>query len=449
MGIPELKSLNAEELLKLGGLRKQCSAPLVCVAHTNSLPCELCELEDEVEVVCKQCKHVFPQGLAEGGNRACASEAEFAKSGHIAFQVEARAALVQREEQRSKEREREQRARDEQKRKEVEKTRRAREAQRLAEEKERSRAAKEAEKARREKDADDRRRAKERLDFDRRLDEERKREAEARRLAETSPIRAKLDEAAEKAADIMRRGPHRRTVSASAVAVLAGSWMAWDGGLIPIQHNGVIFALVFMVLTALIWAMGNLPILRPHPAHDTLGKWAFLTWAFVSYAWPPFIALMIFNAFETHEVSIKKLSAMAVVGVAGILTMQRGGSALSMSPPWPSSIPEEFKGRRSFWIWCGLLLTFFLNLVNLQGRQIDVFADNSADGSAEGSEALVVNAKALNCRSEPSKDAERVAKLVNGQNVAVAQLERVDGWVKLNVDDMQCWALEEYLSIPE
>lgn len=182
MGIPELKSLNAEELLKLGGLRKQCSAPLVCVAHTNSLPCELCELEDEVEVVCKQCKHVFPQGLAESGNRACASEAEFAKTGHIAFQIEARAALVQREEQRSKEREREQRARDEQKRKEAEKTRRAREAQRLAEEKERSKAAKEAEKARREKDADDRRRAKERLDFDRRLGEERKREAEANGL---------------------------------------------------------------------------------------------------------------------------------------------------------------------------------------------------------------------------------------------------------------------------
>lgn len=449
MGIPELKSLNAEELLKLGGLRKQCSAPLVCVAHTNSLPCELCELEDEVEVVCKQCKHVFPQGLAESGNRACASEAEFAKTGHIAFQIEARAALVQREEQRSKEREREQRARDEQKRKEAEKTRRAREAQRLAEEKERSKAAKEAEKARREKDADDRRRAKERLDFDRRLDEERKREAEARRLAETSPIRTKLDEAAEKAADIMRRGPHRRTVSASAVAVLAGSWMAWNGGLISFQNNGFIFALVFMVLTALIWVIGNLPILRPHPAHNTLGKWAFLTWAFVSYAWPPFIALMIFNAFETHEISIKKLSAMASVGIAGILTMQRGGSALSMSPPWPSCIPEEFKGRRSFWIWCGLILTLFLNLANLQGRQLHIFDNNPADSTSGATEILVVNATALNCRSEPSKDAMRLAKLVNGQNVTVARPERVDGWVKLNVNDVQCWALEEHLGSSE
>ncbi len=449
MGIPELKSLDADELLKLGGLRKQCSAPLVCVAHTNSLPCELCELEDEVEVVCKQCKHVFPQGLAESGNRACASEAEFAQSGHIAFQIEARAALLQKEEQRSKEREREQRARDEQKRKEAEKTQRVREAQRLAEEKERSRAAKEAEKARREKDADDRRRAKERLDFDRRLGEERKREAEARRLADTSPIRTKLDEAAEKAADIMRRGPHRRTVTASALAVLAGSWMAWNGGLIPFQHSGFIFALPFMVLTALIWVIGNLPILKPHPAHDTLGKWAFLTWAFVSYAWPPFIALMIFKGFEAGDPSIKKLSAMAVAGVAGILTMQRGGSALSMSPPWPSSIPKEFKGRRSFWIWCGLILTLFLNLGNLQGRQIDIFDNNPVDGSAEEAETLVVNANALNCRSEPSKDAKRLAKLVNGQNVAVAQPERVDGWVKLNVDDKQCWALEEHLSIPE
>jgi hypothetical protein len=446
MGMPELKSLNANELLKLGGLRNRCSAPLVCVAHTISLPCELCELESEVEVVCKQCKHVFAQGLAEGKDRACASEAEFVKSGHIAFYTEAHGALAQIEEQRSQERERKQRARDEQKRKEIEKTRREIEARRLAEEKERLRRAKEAEKIRREKDADDRKRSKERLDFEHRLEEELKRETEARRLAETPPLRTKIEEAEAKAADLFRSSPLQRTVTASAVAVLAGSWMAWDSALVPIQHNGFIFALAFMFLTALIWVAGNLPILRPHPAHESLGKWSFLTWAFVSYAWPPFIALMIFNGFESADISIRKLSAMAVVGVAGILIMQRGGSALSMSPPWPPSIPEKFKGRRSFWIWCGLIWTIFLNLANFQGRQVKIFG---LDPAADSAEILVVNATALNCRSVPSKNSPRLARLVSDQNVTVVQPERVDGWVKLKVADLECWALEKHLSSPQ
>jgi hypothetical protein len=449
MGMSKLESLNADELLKLGGIRDKCSAPLVCAAHGVLWPCEHCELDGEIEVTCTQCNHIYPQGLAERENRTCASRTEFDRNGKIAFQIEARAALAAKEEERLKKLEQEKSAREKQKRKEAEKVKREAETQRLAKERERSRSAKEAEKARREKDADDRRRAKERLDFERRLDEERKRGAEAKRLTETSPIRTKIEEAEAKAADLFRRAPVRRTLTASVAAVLAGSWMAWNGALIPIQHNGFIFALPFLILTALIWAVGNLPILRPHPAHDALGKWAFLTWAFVSYAWPPFIALMIFKSFEAGDISIKKLSAMAVVGVAGILTMQRGGSALSMSPPWPSCIPEEFKGRRSFWIWCGLILTLFLNLGNLQGRQLHIFDDNPADASADGVETLVVNATALNCRSEPSKDAQRLAKLVNGQNVTVVQPERVDGWVKLNVDDVQCWALGEHLASPE
>ena len=437
--------LTRSELITAGVLRQRCAEVIdrvKCLGICGetflasdwaaAAACPVCASEDH-RYICARCDRLFNEPVLST-EHPCGSVTVYDASRRVVFEEEMQAALKAAE-----------LASMEAHRRDL-KRKNKEDAERRAREEAEARAFAET---KRHVVAEKTRHAKERLDFDRRLDEERKREAEARRLAEASPIRSKLDEAAEKAADIVRGGPHRRATTVSAVAVLAGSWMAWDGGLIPVQHNGFIFALVFMVLTGLVWAIGNLPILRPHPAHDTLGKWAFLTWAFVSYAWPPFIALMIFNAFETHEVSIKKLSAMAVVGVAGILTMQRGGSALSMSPPWPSSIPEEFKGRRSFWIWCGLILTFFLNLVNLQGRQIDVFADKSADGSAEESETLVVNAKALNCRSEPSKDAERVAKLVNGQNVAVAQLERVDGWVKLNVDDMQCWALEEYLSIPE
>jgi uncharacterized protein YgiM (DUF1202 family) len=78
-----------------------------------------------------------------------------------------------------------------------------------------------------------------------------------------------------------------------------------------------------------------------------------------------------------------------------------------------------------------------------------MFDYNPADVSADAANILVVNATALNCRSEPSKYAQRLARLVSGQNVTVAQPERVDGWVKLNVDDVQCWALEEHLASPE
>ena len=320
-------SLNRSQLITAGVLRERCTEVIdrvkclgVCgetflaADWAAAAVCPVCAAEDH-RYICSRCDRLFNEPVLST-EHPCGSVAVYDTKNRVVFEEEMQAALKAAELalKEANRRDLKSKTKEDPERHEREDA----EARALTETKRRAVAEKT-------------RRAKERLDFDRRLDEERKREAEARRLAETSPIRTKLDEAADKAADIMRRGAHRRTVTASAVAALAGSWMVWNGGLIPFQHNGFIFALVFMVLTAVIWAIGNLPILRPHPAHDTLGKWAFLTWAFVSYAWPPFIALMIFAAFEAHDISIKKILVMGGVGVAGILTMQRGVNVPSMA----------------------------------------------------------------------------------------------------------------------
>ena len=61
------------------------------------------------------------------------------------------------------------------------------------------------------------------------------------------------------------------------------------------------------------------------------------------------------------------------------------------------------------------------------------------------SENLVVTASRLNCRAEPSINAMPLKKLDNGSVVVAAQLERVDGWVKLYTEGTYCWAKDEYL----
>ena len=62
------------------------------------------------------------------------------------------------------------------------------------------------------------------------------------------------------------------------------------------------------------------------------------------------------------------------------------------------------------------------------------------------SENLVVTASRLNCRAEPSINAMPLKKLDKDSVVTAVQLERVDGWVKLQVEGTDCWAKDEYLT---
>ena len=105
-----LEGLSAARLIELGGLRTICSAPLRCVAHGLSVPCDACEMEGSVGVVCDACGHHFSQGLLDTVNRSCESQAEFTRAGRIAFAKEASAALLAQESDRHHKTERQRRA---------------------------------------------------------------------------------------------------------------------------------------------------------------------------------------------------------------------------------------------------------------------------------------------------------------------------------------------------
>ena len=91
---PDLSALSVDKLVKLGGLKERCSAPLRCVAHGLNLPCELCELEERQGAVCTACGQSFPGSPPDSTHRPCASVAQFHARGVIAFADEARHALA-------------------------------------------------------------------------------------------------------------------------------------------------------------------------------------------------------------------------------------------------------------------------------------------------------------------------------------------------------------------
>lgn len=91
--LPEAQGDAIAWLKSVGALRSQCSSPLACAAHDCPVPCEACSAEGEVEVVCTACRHVFPAVPVSVEDRACASEAEFVRTRHIAFFSEARALI--------------------------------------------------------------------------------------------------------------------------------------------------------------------------------------------------------------------------------------------------------------------------------------------------------------------------------------------------------------------
>jgi len=450
-------SLTRSELITAGVLRERCAEVIdrikclgVCgetflaADWAAAAACPVCAAEKH-RYICARCDHLFDEPVLST-EHPCGSVAVYDAKSRVVFEEEMQAVLKAAElaSKEARRRDLKRKTKEDAKRRD----RSGAEALALAETKRRA----DAEKARRAREADDRRRAKERLAFERRIELEREREAEARRLAEASPKRTKLDEAREAVDETIRRQPRRRAIAFSAISAAIGSWMAWTENLIPLADRGLIALIFFLIITYVIWRVGNLPILKRYPGPDNLNKLSFLIWAFVSYTWPPFLALILLK-FIDYQLNfagftrsyIENSSSIIIFSIMGLFIMQRGGAALSMSPPWPPIIPENFKGRRSFWVWIGLIMTFFLNLANLQGRTIYHFEDKTI----KHREDLIVTATVLNCREKPAIDAISLSTLVNGQIVKVAQRERVDGWVKLDIDSGQCWAKEVYLRSAE
>ena len=131
-----LRDLTEAELLELGGLKDRCQVSLRCVEHNYYQPCDLCALEGgSVGGVCQACGHVFREGVATTGERACQSRAEFRRGGRIAFEAEAAENLAAREARDSGAREARERA---------EREARERAARERAEREARERAAREA-----------------------------------------------------------------------------------------------------------------------------------------------------------------------------------------------------------------------------------------------------------------------------------------------------------------
>lgn len=94
-----LQGLSASELFELGGLKARCGAALRCAAH-GVAPCDICEMEGTAGVICSACNHHFAQGLLGQGERPCQSEAEFLRTGRISFEEEARVSLEAKERER-------------------------------------------------------------------------------------------------------------------------------------------------------------------------------------------------------------------------------------------------------------------------------------------------------------------------------------------------------------
>jgi hypothetical protein len=203
----ELRSLDAAELTRLGGLKTQCRASLLCTEHNAPYPCEVCDALGYPSVACSACLQEFPEGMSTTGERPCASQAVFAKTGRIAFEAEAMSALADRarekesaRERRKREKEAAERAREEQARKDFH----AREAA--------DRAALERARAERERA-----------------------ERERKERTEPAPAPAPVPEGDRALGD--RRA--RRAVWASLLSALAGAYTLWQAPLIDMPSASI------------------------------------------------------------------------------------------------------------------------------------------------------------------------------------------------------------------
>jgi tetratricopeptide (TPR) repeat protein len=365
-----LRDLSTTDLQRLGGLRESCSAPLACTEHGAPHPCELCELEGLLTISCTACGHTFTKGLASVMGRPCASGAEFALNGKIAFETEALAAFSTEDSKRQRDikSSRKQNRRDENEAQ----VRRERALAERAERETRSRAESE------------RSRERERSEADCLAELERARAGELRERTDGENWRTSLERAAREAGNT---ADSRSKLAAliSGIAALVGAVLAWRLPLIDIASPSWLYLIAYIAVTMMSWARGVSALFGKKDAHRTLRWWSVIPWAFFSFGWPAIIGLTFCHLvaeFLSAGAYLKSLLLFSITGFVGIRTMMHGGIAFSMDKPWPTGgVRPDFKGKRSWWLWLAVLLTLSLNACIWQGISLSQLGA-SATGSS-------------------------------------------------------------------
>ena len=343
----ELRSLDAAELTRLGGLKTQCRAALLCTEHNAPYPCEVCEALGYASVACSACLQEFREGMSTAGERPCASQAVFAKTGRIAFEADAMAALSERAREKESARERRKREKEVAERAREEQTRKDFHAREAAD-----RAA--LERARAERERAERERA-ERIKIE----------------GETKYPELTIDVPSGDTALGERRA--RLAVWASLFSTIAGAYTLWQAPLIDMP-SATTGTLIGYALTALlVWFVGLATMVVKDPAHASLRWWAPLVWAFMTFAWPGVAGLAVAYLIGVSGLGFLTYTVNLVLGLglllAAVCCISYGGVALTMRPPWPSAFsgPSEFRALRSGWVWLALVATLALNVTLADG----------------------------------------------------------------------------------
>ena len=336
----ELRSLDAAELTRLGGLKTQCRAALLCSEHNAPHPCEVCDALDYKSVACSACLQEFPEGMSVAGERPCASQAVFAKTGRIAFEADAMSALA--DQAREKESARERRKR------EKEAAERAREEQ-----------------ARKDFHA---REAADRAALERARAERERAEREKKERTEPAPAPAPVPEGDRALGD--RRA--RRVVWASLFSALAGAYTLWQAPLIDMPSASIGAMIAYGVTVLLVWLVGLETMTGKDPSHASLRWWAPLAWAFMTFAWPGAAGLAVAYLIGVSGLDVLTYGVNLVLGVgllvAAVSCIAYGGVALTLRPPWPKGIlNRDFRTLSSGWVWLALVATLALNVTTWDG----------------------------------------------------------------------------------
>ena len=343
----ELRSLGAAELTRLGGLKTQCRASLLCTEHNAPHPCEVCDALGYKSVACSACLQEFPEGMSTPGERPCASQAVFAKTGRVAFEADAMAALA--DQSREKESARERRKR------EKEAAERAREEQ--ARKDSHAREALERERA-------DRERAE--------LIKAERERAERKVPAPTPPPEGERTKGDRRA---------RLVVWSSLFSAIVGAYTLWQAPLMEMPSASIGVLIAYAVTVLLVWLVGLETMTGKDPAHATLRWWAPLAWAFMTFAWPGAAGLAVAYLLGVSGLGLLTYAVEIFMGlglvVAAVSCIAYGGVALTLRPPWPKGIlNRDFRTLSSGWVWLGLVATVALNVTtwNGSGRLLEMGA---------------------------------------------------------------------------
>jgi hypothetical protein len=366
----ELRSLDAAELTRLGGLKTQCRAALLCTEHNAPSPCEVCEALGYASVACAACLQEFPEGMSTAAERPCASQAVFAKTGRVAFEADAMAALADRARDKESARER--------KKREKEATERAR-----AEQARQEQARKEAEAAERavlERVARDLERQ--------RLERERAERERIERIKDPTP------EPSGDAALGARRA--RLVIGSSLFSAIAGAYTLWQEHLIDMPSASIGILMAYSVTVLLVWFAGLETMTGKAPAHANLRWWAPLAWAFMTLTWPGVAGLTVAYLIGVSGLGFLMYAVQILLGlgllVAAVSCIAYGGVALTLRPPWPKGLFDaEFRSLRSGWIWVALLATLALNANTLSGsgRLLEFGSDAPSVPAAPSQKPLI------------------------------------------------------------